>query len=732
MLLLYIDMYLKKLELNGFKSFAKFSTLEFSPGVTAVVGPNGSGKSNIADAVRWILGEQSLKSIRSKNSRDLIFSGSKSKSRLSKASVALYFDNQKGSIPLDYSEVMISRTIFRDGASEYLINKNSTKLMDVVEILAKANIGCRGFSVINQGMESEILRYSSKELYELLEEASGVRYLQLKKKRAESRVKSTQNNIEKAFSVLKEIVPHLKYLKKEATKIQRKEKLEQKLTKARKQFFLLSIDKIEKQRNKLTDQKQKLDIKIIKLKQEINQLEQEFKKEEANIYNSRKQFSESQKELEEILDKRGILSEKLANLRAQVQMERQIQPTNQNQEGIKINLLQAEKEFQDIHFALKKLTKLNNLTQIKQEIDNILSRVEKIIKTPINVANIERPNSEKLNKFLKQQVNLEKDLNLISQNYEEQKQIMKNSQNQLSQEKFFEIERKLRKRKDDLSELESQLKEIIWSAEHLNDDFTQLKEEINRADMNYKELKKEISTAKEQENEPIEELKEKINRLKYKVEEIGGVDELTIKEYEETQERYDKLSKKLKDLKKAKKDLEELIKKLTKEIRNKFDKNFQVINNNFNKYFRLLFNGGKVYLKQIEKILPENEENEEENYYKEELVTKGIEIKATLPGKKIKNLRMFSGGEKALTSIALLFAIVSSNPPPFLVLDEADATLDEGNSQRFAKLIKEFSKNTQFIVITHNRETMKQADVLYGVTMGQDGVSSLLSLKFEK
>ncbi len=116
----------------------------------------------------------------------------------------------------------------------------------------------------------------------------------------------------------------------------------------------------------------------------------------------------------------------------------------------------------------------------------------------------------------------------------------------------------------------------------------------------------------------------------------------------------------------------------------------------------------------------------------EQEASKGIEIKASLPGKKIKNLRMFSGGEKALTSIALLFAIIGSNPPPFLVLDEVDATLDESNSQRFAKLLKEFSKNTQFIIITHNRETMNQADALYGVTMGKDGISSLLSLKLEK
>ena len=243
----------------------------------------------------------------------------------------------------------------------------------------------------------------------------------------------------------------------------------------------------------------------------------------------------------------------------------------------------------------------------------------------------------------------------------------------------------------------------------------------------------DIRTGKniERAEEPLEQSENEISRLKYKIEEIGGVDEITLQEYKETKERYDELNKKLEDLRKAKKNLEDLIKELTKEITGQFGKNFQAINDNFNKYLRLLFGGGRGHLKQISnsKFLISNDEDAD---LEKEIASKGIEIKATLPGKKIRDLRMFSGGEKALTSIALLFAIVSSNPPPFLVLDEVDATLDESNSRRFAKLVREFSKDTQFIVITHNRETMDQADVLYGVTMGDDGISSLLSLKLEK
>jgi len=721
-------MYLKKLELNGFKSFAQPVNLEFSSGITAIVGPNGSGKSNIADAIRWILGEQSMKSIRSQSSKDLIFSGSKSKNRLSKANVCLYFDNQSGCIPLDYSEVVISRNIFRDGTSEYFINKNSARLMDVIEILAKANIGHRGFSVINQGMEAEILKYSPAELYELLEEASGVRYLQLKKRRAEKRLKSTQTNLEKVSSVLAELTPHLRYLKREATKAERKEKLKKKLFEFQKQFFFLKINGLEKQKEDLEKKRSGLEIKILNLKKDITELNKQLQKEETNIQESRKKFSEAQKELEKILDKKASISEQLADLRIHVSEKKESRP------------MDFEQELKYIYQTLKKILKFQDLNKGRKELDKILNRIEK---------NIKAPDSREEIKETEEQKNLRKILIELNQKYEIQKAALRTSQDQLDQEEFFRLERILRRKKDELSGLESRAREVSWSISRLDDEYKELGEDVIQAGISWEEIKKnEISQMLD---ESLEQLQERINRLRYKVEEIGGVDEITLQEYKETKERYEKLSKKLEDLKKAKQDLEVLIKQLTKDITGQFEKNFQIINDNFNKYLRLLFGGGRGYLKQISnskfsrllsassqvnggQVISNEDEDEEDTEEKleEQEVRKGIEIKVTLPGKKIKDLRMFSGGEKALTSIALLLAIVSSNPPPFLVLDEVDATLDESNSQRFSKLLREFSKDTQFIIITHNRETMNQADVLYGVTMGEDGVSKLLSLKLEK
>ena len=722
-------MYLKKIELSGFKSFATPTVLEFSSGITAIVGPNGSGKSNVADAIRWILGEQSMKSIRSQTSKDLIFSGSKTRSRLGKANVSLCFDNQSGCLPLDYLEVIVSRTIFRDGSSEHSINKAPTRLIDIAEILAKANIGHRGFSVINQGMESEILKYNPRELHELLEDASGVRYLQIKKRRSERRLRITQTNLEKASSILTELIPHLKYLRREATKAERREKLKQKLKKFQGQFFSLRIIGLEKQNRDLGKERENLDIAISKLKKATSQLSEELQKEEIAIKEGREKFINAQKQLEKILDERANLSEQLANIKAQIEIEKVRQPIKKTRQ-INIDLSQVEKEFKHVYSILKKVLEFKDLAKIHKEINQVLNRIEKIVGDSETKKQPRETKTVKSDKLMTEYKELEESLAKLSQVYESQKAVLKAGQEDLRQEEFFNLERKLRHKKDDLSDLESKSREVKWLQNQLENDFKELRQDLARTGMEYDEIRDNKNTEKAIES--VEQLEERINRLKYKIEEIGGVDEITLQEYKETKERYGNLSKKLEDSKKAKQDLESLIKQLTKEIGGQFEKNFQVINDNFNKYLRLLFGGGRGHLKQITNSEEKKDEEEIEAEEEAEAVSKGIEIKASLPGKKIKNLRMFSGGEKALTSIALLFAIIGSNPPPFLVLDEVDATLDESNSQRFAKLLKEFSKNTQFIIITHNRETMNQADALYGVTMGKDGISNLLSLKMEK
>lgn len=241
----------------------------------------------------------------------------------------------------------------------------------------------------------------------------------------------------------------------------------------------------------------------------------------------------------------------------------------------------------------------------------------------------------------------------------------------------------------------------------------------------------------------LAETEKRLFKLRGDLASIGEIDEALMKEARETESRYEFLSKESDDLNAAVRDLRALIADLTEKIKNEFDKALVKINDEFGKFFDLMFGGGHAKLK-VEKpeeknIGEENEEaegeeeeedEEEEEKYAPEQVP-GLEIELRLPRKKINSLEMLSGGERSLVGIAALFAMISVSPPPFLVLDEIDAALDERNARRFSEMLKEFSKKTQFVIVTHNRATMEVADVLYGVTLSDDGTSKILSLKLE-
>ena len=208
-------MRLKNIELSGFKSFAKKTLLTFDAPITAIVGPNGSGKSNIAEAFRWVLGEQSLKILRGKRGEDLIFNGSGSAPRMSRASVTLTFDNSGRSLPLSFNEVSISREVHTDGASEYLLNRSKVRLKDIVELLASVGLGSTGHHIISQGEADRILRARPREREAMIEEALSLTVYHLKIAESERKLQKTQENLRQVEALRKEIAPHLKFLGKQ-------------------------------------------------------------------------------------------------------------------------------------------------------------------------------------------------------------------------------------------------------------------------------------------------------------------------------------------------------------------------------------------------------------------------------------------------------------------------------------------------------------------------------------
>ena len=210
-------MFLKRLDIVGFKSFAERIAVDFVPGVTAVVGPNGSGKSNITDAIRWVLGEQSAKSLRGSKMEDIIFAGSDSRRPLNFAEVTLTLDNEDQSLPVEYNEVSVTRRVFRSGDSEFLLNKQACRLKDIVDLFMDSGLGREAFSIISQGKVEEILNSKPEDRRTIFEEAAGVLKYKLRKKKAEGKLTETEDNLNRVNDILFELEGQIEPLKIQAS-----------------------------------------------------------------------------------------------------------------------------------------------------------------------------------------------------------------------------------------------------------------------------------------------------------------------------------------------------------------------------------------------------------------------------------------------------------------------------------------------------------------------------------
>ncbi|NCN25510.1 hypothetical protein COT94_02400 [Candidatus Falkowbacteria bacterium CG10_big_fil_rev_8_21_14_0_10_37_14] len=1031
-------MYLEKLVVQGFKSFASKNELIFPGGIkdgkhglTAIVGPNGSGKSNVADAVRWALGEQSMKTLRGKKSEDIIFSGSDKRGQLGMAEVSLYLNNEDKQGDLDYSQIVLTRRLFRDGNSEYLINGSRVRLLDVQMMLAKANFGQKTYSVIGQGMVEGFLNTSLSERKEFFDEATGVKQYQIKREDALNKLRASIENLGQSQMLVAEIEPRLKVLSKQIARLEKRGVMESELadlqlnyyayqwqTLAKKleaarsgvevawaesQKYEATIKGLEKTLAGLASEQtvsQEFDSwqnKLSELRAEGARLERRGGNLSAWLVMSQSvnNFSEVGNDLEQAESawheaKQAVLSlnqqdrrPRIAELgnslvvlerqradilkelnRLDAWMEMKLEAvgkydvsflTNRRSElAFKITELNKELAIWEATFGTDKLkleswrsrqvelaTEIKRLNEewrnlsatgtgtaakeVNARLERLLNKLEKAeqaaewsaiklalaeirseLTEAINYATgqvVEKKLavlSERLIKVTAKREEIQNEINEVSLNIATVQEKIRLSKNQLeilnrevidndkklikAEEKFdadgarkeraevnhrqLEIAEKIKTLFEELTALKlaDEEQRLIWSNAHRKAEETERRfnelsrkiqeerlvvarqeakrEELERlivADgvlifdtetvakaieqvrMRRQILENELAEVKakldgfnaEQETKrrrlvecqqslgqaqsllshsgsvineqkmeavrhetrledleieihenydhldrlkkyqvgeslAVEETYNKIKYLRRQLEMIGSVDEEASKDYMNTKERYDFLSGQINDLVDTTKGLEDVIKELDGTIRERFDREFETIATKFEEYFRILFNGGNA---KIVKVMSDELDEEDASVMEENTTTDnpmagtvkkikalsrinatglaGIEIVATPPGKKIKSIAMLSGGERALTAIALISAIISANPSPFVVLDEVDAALDEANSERLARILEDLSEKTQFIVITHNRAPMRKAAILYGVTMQEDGVSKLLSVKLE-
>lgn len=714
-------MYLKELRIEGFKSFGKSATLSFPTNITGIVGPNGSGKSNVTEAFRFVLGEQSMKSMRGRRGGDLIFNGGTRDTRANRAKVSIVFDNAKQLLNSPFADVSIARTVYRDGTNEYTINDTQVRHRDVVELLAKANIGATGHHIISQGEADRILHASPEERKEMLEDGLGLKLLQYRRTEAEKKLQRAQKNITETNLILRETTPHLRHLKRQVEKYEKAKKIQKELIQLYATYIACETEYIARTKCAAENTFDTLKEKISAITKEIAR-EKKKAMPEQRAEEVHKQEESLADALRALRDKKDTLSREIGRLEGErIALEKAAQNTKSEPVDRK-TLAQLYKDLQHrfmteddykavITYALGQLqTMLGNKGETQQETEKQLAKLQqKEEKAQEAMSALQKEERQKM--CAQDTLRKEKEQEISTTRQSEKKVLMLITEKNTLEQKLSETQH-----------TRSMLQE---DEENLRREVTEGSVLIGAAINNYK------TTIIPQEAQGEDRAKQKerrrtLERKKIELETIGmgGSAEEVYAEYQEVSDRVAFLQKEKEDLLHSIQDCEEGIKKIQKEVDIRFKAGIQAVSNEFEGFFKILFGGGKAAI-VIEKQTITKEEGEPE-------VRIGIGVQIALPHKKVSALEQLSGGERALVSIALLFAISQVTPPPFLVLDETDAALDEANSRRYGDMIESLAKRSQLILVTHNRETMHRAGALYGVTMGTSGISTLLSVQFSE
>lgn len=733
---------LTRLEITGFKSFARKTTLSFSARATAIVGPNGSGKSNVAEAFRFALGEQSMKSMRGKRSEDLIFSGSHSAQRANRAAVTIYFDNKEkvGTrlFPkLDFDEVSIERAVFRDGTGEYLINGTKVRLRDVQELLAAANIGDTGHHIISQGEADRILSAHPRERRAMLEDALGLKAFEFRKQEAVRKLERTEQNVKEVEALRREIAPHLKFLKRQVERLERAQALVEELIAACQTYLPREEAYVANERERLAKEKRRVQEQHEQASAGLAAFEEKSRRDSEGIRHAERVRS-AEREQERILRERGELARELGRVEGSLEGSRRRAAHDARGEGeVAIpredlrELVEETRRQADVDEGAEPQRLFAAIRAIRGLVSAFHDRYAKVESDYLLAE------EQRVNKLEQERAQLvEKDAALARAYDEAKVSLAKAREAAIAHEETDREERQgllaLAERK---GEAESALAALAAEERSLS----LLEQELERDKREALALagSRAVSYAPvidmpEEPRTAQEERKRTLERLKIRVEEAGGGSDEVKKEYTEAVAREEFLGRELEDLARSSAGLKELIASIETELSETFANGLGKVNASFGEFFALMFGGGtaKLVLEEVER-----DEEDEETLEDDAPVSRpkaGIEVSIALPKKRVQSLMQLSGGERALTSIALIFAMSQVNPPPFLILDETDAALDEANSRRYGDMVDLLAEKSQLIVITHNRETMSRAGVLYGVTMAGDGISKLLSIQFEE
>ncbi|NLJ58574.1 MAG: chromosome segregation protein SMC [Tissierellia bacterium] len=496
-------MYLKKIYVNGFKSFADKTEIEVEKGITAIVGPNGSGKSNISDAIKWVLGEQSAKNLRGGKMDDVIFAGTEKRLPLGYAEVRLLFNNESGEIPLEYKEVSISRKLYKTGESEYYINKQQCRLKDIKELFMDTGIGREGYSFIGQGRVEEILSPNSDVRRQVFEEAAGIVKYKTRKEESERKLEKTKNNLDRVEDIIYELNERIEPLKEQSDKAKKFLELKDKLKKYELNYLAHNYEKhqeqlkaLENQRNILIEEKTNFQKRrdnystlIENQKEKINQLQNTINEKEVIKESKNKELENYQRLCQVHKEKKNLYDSNILNVQEEIKaLEGRNLELEEN-----INTLVEEKQKLNEIFSIntEKFNSMNaEIQEYKAEIEKIVEKIEEYknelfeIHKEINKNNSDKKTIESLIINYNDRINyLSKEVEVEEE--ERRKRIETIEEIQKEQEETSSI---LSEKKTELLNITEQLTKAEKAKESLSNEISRLNEQLGSAQSKVKIL----------------------------------------------------------------------------------------------------------------------------------------------------------------------------------------------------------------------------------------------------
>jgi chromosome segregation ATPase len=760
-------MYLRSIEMKGFKSFPERTRLEFSPGVSVIVGPNGSGKSNITDAVLWALGEQSPGAIRGASMQDVISAGGKGVGQRRAAEVEVTIDNSEGRAASELSEISIQRRLDRAGDGTYRLNGARCRLVDVVEVLSDTNLGREMHSVISQGRVESIVHSKPRERRLLVEEAAGLGKHRKRRRRAELKLRAARDNLDRALDLEREARGRLRPLKRQAqaaelgARIEREElELRARLVGEELRFGADRAEAAKRTAEEARAARDAVEKRLAEVSERRRAAEERFAARDRERTQAWGMLTKLRGEQERIAaraaglaDRGGELEKRLTELRAEfgpLTLDVEEGGRGPAERGRRL-----EDELGEIDTgltgALEGLSRARSPELPEAERESALGAVRSGAERAARHARrAEGLLGERHREALRARVEAgERLLAEIAAAASAAAAVEAGIRARVERIESRvvgaggdsdEIAEEMRACSRRESELQVEMKAASDRLTAAEVEATQLGDRRAEAEKELAEIGSRLGEEVGPPEQPLsdeerQEIDRRLERLERRRAQIGPVNPLAEREYEEAREHVERLQAQREDTERGMRELEALIGDIDHEIERAFEETFEATAANFGEMVEHLFPGGRGVLRRVslrgvvETEAAEDEDGDDGEEEREEL---GVEIEVTPAGKSTRKLSLLSGGEKSLVALAFVFAVFLARPCPFYILDEVEAALDDANIDRFLQLIRRFSDRAQFVIVTHQKRTMDAADILYGVTMAGDGVTKVVSRRLPR